>query len=169
MVLPSWERRDFVTASTPVDVAADMVAGLVARVQSQASSMGEQAQNDHTMHVLVVEDDPEIRLMLGEILQEEGYPVRVAPNGRAALDLLTTCPDADLPGLILLDLMMPVMDGWTFRGCQLADARLAHIPVVILTAHAIDVDELSPAGFLNKPLNIDALLNTVARLRGGTA
>ena len=81
-------------------------------------------------HVLVVEDDPVIRQVLPESLEGEGYLVREAQNGRQALDLL----DGWRPDVIVLDLMMPVMDGWAFRAEQRARGLGAHVPVVVLSA-----------------------------------
>jgi CheY-like chemotaxis protein len=82
--------------------------------------------------VLVVEDDEDIRESLAQVLRDEGYAVAAAANGREALAQLRS--DEPRPDIILLDLMMPVMDGWQFRVAQQEDPQLAAIPVVILTA-----------------------------------
>src|SRR4051812_3823868 len=82
--------------------------------------------------VLVVDDDRAIRVTVQEILADEGYAVRAVENGREALEVLRTTEA--LPGIILLDLRMPVMDGWSFRQQQKADPRLADIPVLVLSA-----------------------------------
>jgi CheY-like chemotaxis protein len=116
--------------------------------------------------VLVIEDDAEIRELLAQILGEEGFAVSTAADGRQALDHLRTC--ARPPELIVLDLMMPTMDGWQFRSEQLADAKLRDIPVVVLTAlspaestrRAIDA-----ARILHKPIDLTELLDTVERVR----
>jgi len=114
--------------------------------------------------VLLVEDDEDIRASVGEILREEGFKVVIAVDGRDALRILRESVEA--PRLILLDLMMPVMDGWAFRTAQLADERLARIPVVILSA-ATDVRrhaaQLHVDDFLVKPLDVPTLLNAVER------
>ena len=81
-------------------------------------------------HVLLLEDDPDIAEPTSSILGDAGYAVEWFRNGRDALDWLRDNP-ADL---ILLDLMMPVMDGWEFRAAQRADRAIAGIPVVVLTA-----------------------------------
>src|SRR3982074_3818832 len=82
-------------------------------------------------NILVVEDDPDIRAALTQILSDDGYAVATAANGQEAIDhLRRTSP----PALILLDLMMPVMDGWQFRSHQKQDPALKSIPVVIVTA-----------------------------------
>ncbi len=114
--------------------------------------------------VLLVEDDDDIRLSVSEILRDEGFNVVGAVDGDDALRYLRAA--GEVPRLILLDLMMPVMDGWAFRAAQLADARLAAIPVVILSA-ASDVRSnaalLHVEDFLVKPLDVPLLLNAVER------
>ena len=82
--------------------------------------------------VMVVEDDSEIREALLEILEENGCDAVGAVNGERALAYLRSTDS--LPCLILLDLMMPVMDGHEFRQCQHEDATLARIPVIVMTA-----------------------------------
>src|SRR6187549_1262395 len=84
--------------------------------------------------ILVVEDDTDIRESLVEVLEDEGFGVRAAADGRQALDVLRA--ERPLPDLILLDLMMPVMNGFQFREQQLSDAAFAGIPVVVVTADA---------------------------------
>src|SRR5262245_34872901 len=83
--------------------------------------------------VLIVDDDYDIRATLHEILSDEGYDVASSANGFEALQALRS---GTAPCLILLDLMMPVMDGWQFRAQQLSDPTLASIPVVVLSADA---------------------------------
>lgn len=109
--------------------------------------------------ILVVEDDQYIRDSLAELLTDEGYQVNVARDGQEGLDQLHAT--AQLPNLILLDLMMPVKDGFQFRAEQRQDARLANIPVVIFSAdtgvnqpHA----QFEGAAILKKPVDLDALL-----------
>jgi CheY-like chemotaxis protein len=113
-------------------------------------------------HILLVEDDLSIRDALCELLAEEGFEVACASNGAEALDRLTA---GDPPVLILLDLMMPVMDGFAFRSAQREDPRLARIPVVVLSAgHGAErAASLAADGFLAKPFGVDALLETVHR------
>jgi CheY-like chemotaxis protein len=81
--------------------------------------------------VLVIDDDLSVRTALKELFETEGYAVVLAANGRAALNHLR---GGLRPSVILLDLMMPVMDGWDFRSEQLAAPELKDIPVFILTA-----------------------------------
>jgi CheY-like chemotaxis protein len=115
--------------------------------------------------ILVVEDDHAIRESIAELLADEGYAVACAANGAEALDLLMA--DA-APSLILLDLMMPVMDGWAFRSAQRQDPRFAGIPVLVLSAgygrDATSVAGLGVDGFLAKPFDREALVSTVHRL-----
>jgi CheY-like chemotaxis protein len=111
------------------------------------------------VRVLIVEDEQDIRESLGELLEAEGFVVSQAENGRHALDSLAEAPA--LPAVILLDLMMPIMDGEQFRREQLADARLAHIPIVIMSA-ARDIAEVGERmqafAVLKKPMSIDLLV-----------
>jgi CheY-like chemotaxis protein len=108
--------------------------------------------------LIIVEDDPDIRSDLAELLKDEGYEVRTAANGAEALKLLR---GETQPCLILLDLMMPVMSGWDFRAEQLRDPRLAPIPVVLLSGvndlpqHAAS---LKAAGYIRKPITLKTVL-----------
>jgi CheY-like chemotaxis protein len=114
-----------------------------------------------THRVLIVEDDHDTREMLGHFLELEGYEVEKAANGREALDALRAADDASA---ILLDLMMPVMDGWQFRAVQRQDESLARIPVVVLTAAGAR-DRMPPIdadAWLAKPVDLDVLLDTLA-------
>ncbi|HEY3109037.1 MAG TPA: response regulator, partial [Chloroflexota bacterium] len=86
-----------------------------------------------TKTILVVEDDDDIRDSLTTLLIVSGFRVLSARNGREALAVLNEC---ERPAVILLDLMMPEMDGWSFRAAQLRDPETAEIPVIVLTAHA---------------------------------
>ena len=109
--------------------------------------------------MLVVEDDTDIRQALEEIIGEHGFAAVGARNGREALDFLSRA--TELPCLILLDLMMPVMDGATFREAQRRDPRIAAIPVVVLSAYR-DLDRravgLDAVSVLNKPPSVHELL-----------
>jgi len=111
--------------------------------------------------VLVVDDDHDIRDTLRELLEIEGLRVVSAANGREALQRLR---NGVRPDVILLDLMMPEMSGWEFRGEQLSDPCIADIPVVLLSATP-DVrktaHELRAAGWVRKPFDLDELLELV--------
>jgi CheY-like chemotaxis protein len=114
--------------------------------------------------VMVVEDDRDVREALVEALQDHAYqPVEVA-NGKEAIERLRT--GGQRPCVILLDMMMPVMDGWQFRAIQRTDPDLDAIPVVVLSAHA-DVaeaaDRMGVAACLRKPVTLEALLEIVDR------
>jgi CheY-like chemotaxis protein len=119
--------------------------------------------------ILVVEDDPSIREALAELLTEEGYAVASAANGAEALALLEL--EAP-PSLILLDLMMPVMDGWAFRSAQRRDPRLSRIPVLVLSASRVGDGgpeaELAADAFLQKPFDLEALVGFVRWLTRST-
>jgi CheY-like chemotaxis protein len=109
--------------------------------------------------ILIVEDDPDALEALGDLLSSHGYAVASAHHGGEALELLGRSP---LPNVIVLDLLMPTMDGWEFRRRQKNDPRIAHIPVIVVSASSaakpIDADSI-----LRKPVDIDRLLETVAR------
>ena len=119
--------------------------------------------------ILVVEDESGQREALAEVLSRLGYEVQCAANGSEALELMRR--SESLPGLILLDLMMPVMDGWEFRAQQRRDRALAHVPVVVLSAlddAAKKAVQDGAAAFVSKPLHWQALLSVVERFCGGT-
>jgi CheY-like chemotaxis protein len=121
-------------------------------------------------HILVVEDDPDIRESVVEILEDEGHVVTSAGDGREALDLLHSASPA--PDLILLDLMMPVMSGYQFREEQLKLPAFAGIPVLVVTADVnarAKVESLKAAGFVQKPLKIQPLLDLVDQLLAARA
>ncbi len=114
--------------------------------------------------VLLVEDDDDERDALAALLEEEHYRVLQAPNGAEALKLLEAQPDQCQ--IILLDLMMPIMNGWDFRRLQKRKAELANIPVVLMSAGAqiaFAVEDLDAAGYVNKPVEISDLLEKVER------
>ncbi len=113
---------------------------------------------------MLIEDDVDIRETITSLLEEEGVAVVTAANGAEALSYLraTSAP----PQLILLDLMMPVMDGAQFRAEQVKDGRLAAIPVVVLSGHAYArtlASTLGVAEVMMKPLSLDGLLSIVDR------
>jgi CheY-like chemotaxis protein len=115
--------------------------------------------------VMVVDDDTNIREALREVLQDEGYAVVGFANGHEALEHLKAPRDAS-PGLILLDLMMPVMNGWQFRQAQLEDPSLADIPVVVISADGGLIRKaasLNATARLRKPIELDELLETVGQ------
>lgn len=116
--------------------------------------------------ILVVDDDADIRDLLVSVLKDDGYEAVAARNGREALDVLERWP-ADV---VVLDLMMPIMDGWTFA--ERLREKKVQTPIVVISA-ATDVrghaQRLGVAEVLAKPFDIDALLPRIARLAGGSA
>jgi len=109
--------------------------------------------------VLIVEDDDDLREMLAQLLSLEGFQAAAVANGREALDYLR---EEDAPGVILLDLMMPVMDGWEFRRRQQADPALAAVPVIVLSAlDQSRAGHVAADAVLKKPLDFDRLLALV--------
>jgi CheY-like chemotaxis protein len=112
--------------------------------------------------VLVVEDEEIIRDAVGPLLEEEGYEVIFAENGREALGRLNLEPRIDL---IVLDLRMPVMDGWTFRAIQKNDKKLRQIPVLAMSAdNSSQAAAISADGYLRKPVAPADFLATIERL-----
>lgn len=112
--------------------------------------------------VLVVDDDPDILEAVCDILEGEGYRVARARNGREALARI----DEERPLLILLDLMMPVMDGHAFAQVLHGRERDRGIPIVVISADGDPqkAAALGARGFLAKPFDIDALLSEVEAL-----
>lgn len=113
--------------------------------------------------VLVAEDDDDIREIVADVLRDRGYDLILAAGGREALEKLRAAPVK--PRVILLDLMMPDMDGGEFLAEQQRDAELARVPVVLLTASARAAqqhNDLPVAAWLFKPVELDQLLSTVA-------
>ena len=112
--------------------------------------------------LLVVEDDADIREALDGLLSMEGFRVTGCSNGREALDWLRASPK---PDLILLDLMMPIMDGWQFRVAQKDDPELANIPVLALSADSTaKAAAIDAEAYLKKPVDYDTLIATIDRL-----
>jgi CheY-like chemotaxis protein len=119
--------------------------------------------------LLIVDDDRELLDALAETLQEHGFAVSTATNGREAL---TRLHEAPLPAAVLLDLNMPIMNGWQFCAAKRADAALNDVPVIVLSAAAkkdpaspyfLDVEEI-----VSKPIEMDELLGAIGRLVGGS-
>ena len=111
--------------------------------------------------VMIVEDDPDSREILTELVAYEGFRPVVASNGREALDELEAAKCAGLPCVILLDMMMPVMDGREFRAAQQEDPLLGEIPVVVLSAHADAITTaraMRARAVLKKPVDFDAIM-----------
>jgi two-component system, chemotaxis family, chemotaxis protein CheY len=111
--------------------------------------------------VLVVDDDADLREAVADLLEDAGYRVLTAEHGRAALNSLR---GSDLPDVILLDVMMPVMNGLEFACKMRTEPRLANLPIIIFTAHTDHgraAEAAGAAASLKKPVNAQLLLETV--------
>ena len=117
--------------------------------------------------ILLVDDDPDIRSAVKEFLHHEGFTVVPAPNGADALNTLRT---GFRPNVIVLDIMMPVMDGWDFRAAQLADPSLRDIPVIVISASGFGRDtlrsQLNMFDVVSKPIELDDFLKAVRQACG---
>jgi len=109
--------------------------------------------------ILIVEDDPDIRDSLKEILQFEGYNPETASNGQEGVEKLRVMSN---PCLILLDLMMPVMNGWQFLEYRALHSPLSSIPVVVVSAQTHQSKPAQVVAFLKKPLELDSFLKLVS-------
>lgn len=122
--------------------------------------------NDAKKHILVVEDSQDLQELLARLLGRHGYRLSRAFNGKEALEALGGM--SQLPSFILLDLMMPIMDGFEFRERQRQDPRLADIPVVIMTADAEPEAKSALMGahaYFRKPLlDIESFLKVAKAL-----
>jgi len=116
-------------------------------------------------YVMVVEDDPGVREGLVDVIAGEGYEVESYPDGRFALDRLSR--GSELPCVIVLDFLMPGMDGWMFLRERAKDPRLRTIPVLGMSASPHLVDQRgNPAGvdeFLRKPFKVETILSSIKR------
>jgi CheY-like chemotaxis protein len=117
----------------------------------------------HSRHrILIVDDEPLVRTMFQRVLQHAGFDAIAATGGADGLRLLKHDPSI---GLVMLDLMMPECDGWRFRHAQRTDARIAHIPTLIVTGsplHHIVHDQLQATDYLLKPVSPDHLVSVVS-------
>ena len=115
--------------------------------------------------IMIVDDDEDIRDTLRYLLEDSGYTVVTARNGSDALDRLH---EGARPAVILLDLMMPVMDGYQFVTEKVKHAALAPIPIIVVTADGNaneKAESIGAVSFLRKPFSLDTVLRTVARYR----
>jgi CheY-like chemotaxis protein len=109
-------------------------------------------------NILLIEDEPDIRTILKDVLEWEGYQVYTASNGKEGMDILLEMPT---PSLILLDLMMPVMNGWEFANALQTDHAYVDIPIVALSAFSDPEKKIRVKGFIKKPVDLDLLLSLV--------
>ncbi len=121
--------------------------------------------SDPDLWVLVVDDDPYIRDVVAQLLEGEGYQIKEATNGAEALGVVNEAQHQ--PNVILLDLMMPVMDGWEFARRLQEHIPPLNIPIIVLSAARLPNERLTVLGaraLLAKPFDVDELLEQVARL-----
>ena len=117
--------------------------------------------------ILIVEDDSDIRDTLVEVLSGEGYPVHAVTQGQEALDYLGA--SAEMPSLIILDAMMPIMDGYTFRDLQSRNPAIASIPIAFLSADGHLEKRAQQAGltvFIKKPVDLSPIFHLASRYCG---
>jgi two-component system response regulator MprA len=121
----------------------------------------------HDRTVLIVDDDPDIREVVGEVLDSQGWRVRIAESGVEALASLKS--EREPPDVILLDLMMPEMDGWSFRAEQRKLPEAAAVPVIVFTAYSVSsqaLEQLDAAAMVRKPVRFETLVAELARVCG---
>jgi two-component system, chemotaxis family, chemotaxis protein CheY len=147
----------------PVDFFRTLAPGLGENRGAQPQEKNLSSANSNV--VLVVDDDPDILEALSEILEAEGFEIRRARNGKEALEKLEPEP----PQLILLDLMMPVMDGWEFAQRMRQRPGVATIPIIVLSADrnvGSKATDIGAVGHLAKPFELNDLLEMVRRSLG---
>ncbi len=115
-------------------------------------------------YILVVDDDDDFREALSEVLSEAGYPVQQAENGEVALARVAD----EAPGIVLLDLKMPVLDGWGVVERMRKDAKSSHIPILILSAYGFEWESelLGAQGYVPKSVGMEEILDRVRRAAG---
>jgi two-component system, chemotaxis family, chemotaxis protein CheY len=109
--------------------------------------------------VLLVDDDQAILEMMRDVLEIEGYRVAVAKNGQDAITQLRTLDDK--PSLIVLDLMMPILNGWEFLDFQRSQTQFSKIPIVICSAYFESAKSIKPSAVVPKPVQLEPLLSAV--------
>jgi CheY-like chemotaxis protein len=115
-------------------------------------------------YILVVDDDRDFREALSEVLTDAGYPVQQAENGEVALQRVAE----EAPGIVLLDLKMPVLDGWGVMERMRSDARSSAIPILILSAYGFEweAELLGAQGYIPKSVGMDEILERVRKSAG---
>jgi CheY-like chemotaxis protein len=114
--------------------------------------------------ILIVEDEDDISFQLAAVLQQEGYAVRTAANGREAIESLER---DGCPSLILLDLLLPELDGWQFMRAQASREEWRHVPVVAISAVSYR-GAPGAAAIVPKPIDLSALIQIIHQVRSGT-
>ena len=121
------------------------------------------ARHQHVRPILLVEDDPDLRDAVRLVLEDAGYDVVCAGEGREALTRVRESPFS----LVLLDLMLPVMDGFEFRVQQMQDPEIASIPVIVFSCGNDLEEKVAPlrvSACLRKPIDVDALIALIGVL-----
>ncbi len=115
-------------------------------------------------YILVVDDDQDFREALSEVLTNAGYPVQQAENGEVALQRVAE----EAPGIVLLDLKMPVLDGWGVMERMRSDPRSSAIPILILSAYGFEweAELLGAQGYIPKSVGMDEILERVRKAAG---
>ncbi len=115
-------------------------------------------------YILVVDDDHDFREALSEVLTDAGYPVQQAENGEIALQRVGD----EAPGIVLLDLKMPVLDGWGVMERMRGDPRSSAIPILILSAYGFEweAELLGAQGYIPKSVGMDEILERVRKAAG---
>jgi CheY-like chemotaxis protein len=121
------------------------------------------AGENSARNILLIDDESDIRTILKDALEWEGYRVYTAANGKEGMEILLEMPT---PNLILLDLMMPVMNGWEFANALQTDLAYVDIPIVALSAFSDPEKKIRARGFINKPVDLDLLLGLVKEYCG---
>ncbi len=150
----------------------ELVRGLVGGEATSPAESGEAAIDLAGMRVLVVEDNPINQQLAAELLQSRGVAVDVAGNGQEAIDRIIAQPP-DHYGVVLMDLQMPVLDGYDATRLLRLDARYLNLPIVAMTAHALAEERercqvLGMNGHISKPIDPDVLYATLAGFREGS-
>ena len=122
--------------------------------------MSEKKDPNNYKSILVIEDNIEIRESLKLALEMEGFNVFTADNGKDGLEKLSNIPT---PCVILLDLMMPVMNGWEFIEVISKDIMLSTIPIIVVSAFGEKNTNPKPSAYIQKPIDLDALLSAVSK------
>lgn len=110
-------------------------------------------------NILIVEDDQSIREMMKDVLEIEGYTIFTATNGKEGIETLQKIKPS--PCVVLLDMMMPIMNGWQFLDFQRSSPEYATIPVIVCSAYNESAKSVRPAAILSKPLQLKSLLGAV--------
>jgi CheY-like chemotaxis protein len=161
---PRWSRMSAAAVCSGIEPRRSAPPKTTPWVQPRRPAEGDRTGVDASRFVLVVDDDPDLLEVTSFVIETEGMAVQTARNGEEALALLRA---GRQPWLVLLDLMMPVMNGWEFLAAIANDPLLVGLPVVVLTAaeHAQIPGALE---VLSKPMDLKELLRVVERyVRGG--